>query len=464
MIPMIDWNPLGWAGDAAKEVLADGFTSMMMSVWSAAMWLLEAAFKILDAFVTVNVADPDLHRLYGVTLWISLAVALILAFGQIGLAVVRQDGRGFGQLAAGLIEYGVVVVCWVAVGAAVIGACAGLTHGILHTLLGVDRFSGYTAGDGFVDSVSGTVQSAVLGLTGLFVLIPASFGYLIIMLVRAAALLIITATIPIAAAGALSEGTRSWTWKSIRWFLAAALMSPLLALVLGLGVQLAHAGFPDGAVAAGPASKASSSSANIGMSVVGAVVLIVGCFMPLALFRLLAFVDPGTSSGASFRSTMAVNGGAAGVFARGGGRLAGAGSSGSGAATETASDGRTTSEAGAESATADNFEAPAKKSFGGRVGSVAGWGLTKVGAGMAATGRIAQYGASAGVDTLGQAGVGDKSYYDTSGDARSAHSRARRAHRRDSGGDMPGESDAGGVANDVPPEAIEAAEDGAFLL
>ena len=76
------------------------------------------------------------------------------------------------------------------------------------------------------------------------------------------------------------------------------------------------------------------------MSVVGSIIMLVACFMPMVLFRLLAFVDPGTASGASFRSTMAANGGVAGLLK---GKGAGAEASGSGAASETASDGRTTS-------------------------------------------------------------------------------------------------------------------------
>ena len=123
--------------------------------------------------------------------------------------------------------------------------CAGLTTGLLHALLDVDDFSGYAAGSGWVDQVSGTVEAAVLGICALFLLIPAAFGYLLIMLVREAALLILTATLPIAAAGALGDGTRAWMWKAVRWFLAACLTAPLLALVLGLGVQIARAAFPD---------------------------------------------------------------------------------------------------------------------------------------------------------------------------------------------------------------------------
>lgn len=457
VVPMIDINPLDWLGDQAKQVAADGFTSMMMGLWSAAMWLLQTAFEILDRFVTPNVQDPDLRHLYEVTLWISLVMALTIAFGQIGLAVIRQDGRGFGTLLAGLLQYGAVLSCWIVVCGGLIAATAGLTTGLLQTLLDVNDFAGYSAGDDWVDSVSGTVQAAVLGVCAIFVLIPAAFGYLVIMLVRAAALLILTATMPIAAAGALSEGTRRWMWMSIRWFLTACLIAPLLALVLGLGVQIAHAGFPDGAekqklYTEHAVWEVSSTASNIGLSVVGSVIMLVACFTPMVLFRLLAFVDPGTASGASFRSTMAANGGVAGLLSGGRGQAA---ADGSGAATQTGSDGRTAAESDADTDTANRFQSKAARAALPAIGGA-------IGGAMSRTGRIAQHGASMGLDVLGGTGVGNQGYYDTSyqpGDPRRRRP-ARFRTRDDTAGDDTG------VANELPPQtqasAEEAVEDGAI--
>lgn len=458
-VPMVAIDPLDWLGDRASAVSADALTSMMMGLWSTGMWLLEMSFKILDSFVTPNIADPDLRHLYGVTVWVSLAVALVIGFGQIGLAVLRQDGRGLARLAGGLIQYGAVLACWVAVGAAVIAACAGLTKGILHALLGVNQFSGYAASDGFVDQVSGTVEATTLGCVSLFVLIPASFGYLVIMLVRAAALLILAATIPITAAGALGEGSRSWMWKSLRWFLASALMSPLLALVLGLGAQLAQAGFPENTettAAAGESFQVSSSAANVGMSVVGAVILLVGCFTPLVLFRLFAFVDPGTASGASFRSTLDANGGVAGMFGRRGGSLAAAQSPGSGAAVETDEDGRTTSETAADAETTNRWQAKAARVLPAVGGAVAG--------AMAATGKVAHYGASMTVDVMGTSGVGNQAYYDTSlrSDPRQHRAHATPPVHVGRSDDADG-SDVG-VANEPPAAAAGGVDEGAMLL
>lgn len=466
VVPMIDLDPLHWLGDRAKETLADGFTSMMMGLWSAGMWLLATAFSLIDSF-TPNVNDPDLTKLYSVTLWVGLVVALVVAFGQIGLAVLRQDGRGFGTLVSGVVQYGVVVACWVGVAAGIITGTSGLARGILQTLLGVDSFSGYAAGDGFVDSVSGTVQATTLGVCALFVVIPAAFGHIVIMLVRSAALLMLTATMPIAAAGALSEGTKSWMWKSIRWFLACALMEPLLALVLGLGTQFAWAGMPDDAAADGL-----STAQNIGVSVVGSVILLVSCFTPLVLFRLLAFVDPGTASGASFRSTMSANGGAAGLL-RGRAHGSGAESSGSGAATETAPDGRTTSENGAEAQTASRWQ-PAHLA-GGTAGRTTGRNGGRkagvVGETMEKVGRVAQVGASMGVDVLGQSGIGNQGYYDLSHNTQRAASKQSRAHQMlpldhthaDTDADTRADAHGDGVAHDIPPEVQGAVEEGAFI-
>lgn len=444
IVPMFTLNPLKWLGEKAKETLADGFTSMMMAIWSGAMWLLKTAFDFIDNF-TPNVADPDLNKLYSVTLWVALVIALVVAFGQIGLAVLRQDGRGFGTLAAGVVQYGLVLTCWITVCAGLIAAASGLTKGILDALLGVDSFSGYAAGDGFVDQVSGTTQAAVLGICGLFILIPAAFGHMIIMMVRSAALLILVATMPLAAAGALSEGTKSWMWKSIRWFLACVLMEPLLALVLGMGTQFAWSGMPDG-----ESSTGSSALENVGMSVVGSVIMLVACFMPMVLFRMLAFVDPGTASGASFRSTMDANGGVSGLLR---GKRAGGGgeAAGSGAAAESASDGRSSSESGAEAEHGHRWSA-------GSLAKGAGKGLTypvrhpakTFGNGMQAAGKVAQAGAAMSVDVLGQGGIGNQGYYPTEHDPK----KNKRAHQMKPFNDTNGD----GVANDIPPQAQQAVD------
>ncbi|MFA6577105.1 MAG: hypothetical protein WCS84_16905, partial [Nocardioides sp.] len=199
------------------------------------------------------------------------------------------------------------------------------------------------------------------------------------------------------------------------------------------------------------------TSTNIGMSVVGSVIMLVACFAPMVLFRLLAFVDPGTASGASFRSTMSANGGVAGLL---GSKRGEAGDAGSGAATQSASDGRTASENGADSETANRFQPKAARALPA-LGGALGGAMTK-------TGTAAQYGAAIGVDVLGQSGVGNQGYYDTT---HAGRDKQRRRHRpiqnhhldHELEPDHGGDGGDAGVANDIPPQAQAAVEDGAFL-
>ena len=86
-----------------------------------------------------------------------------------------------------------------------------------------------------------------------------------------------------------------------------------------------------------------SSTAPAGMAVVGCIVIAIGACCPLILFRLLAFVEHGTASGAALRQSWSDAGGMSGVMS--GGKQ----SSGSSAATQSGSDGRAGGESGAES-------------------------------------------------------------------------------------------------------------------
>lgn len=472
-LPLIELDPFAWAGEKVKESLADSFTAMMMALWSAGLWLIDMVFGVIDQFTTPDVTDSGLGHLYGITLWVSFLVALMVGLGQIGLAAIRRDGRSLGSLGVGLAQYGAVVTGWVSVCAVLILGSAGLTRGLLHALLDIDKFAGYSASAGMPDHVTGTVQAAVLGMCALLLLVPAAFGYLIITLVREAALLILTATMPIAAAGALGEGTRAWLWKSVRWFLAACLTTPLLALVVGLGVQISRAAFPASADTAGAAvvpdatlvsatAHASDTPAGIGMAVVGCVIFLIACFCPMALFRLLAFVDPGTASGASLRTTMAANGGVSGLLA---GRR-GTADQGSGAAAAMSPDGRAASESSADAETANRFGSKVLSTFGA-AGKVAGGAMQTVGS-------VAAHGASMSVDVMGQSGVGHQGYYDTTPRPRRGNAgppRTRVGHGWDPHEGAvhdPAQPDAhfgGGLGGSTGGGAIgeEVAEGGAFL-
>lgn len=372
-------NPLDWLGDAATEAVGQTWTAAMVAAWSSGLWILGLAFEGVDAFTSPDLsAGGPMRSVYPYTFGLGLVVALVMAFLQIGAAAFRRDGQSIARVLVGLAQFAGVWVGYVAVASAVVVAVSGLTHGLLDALLGIDGFSGYRPGSDWPRDVTDTTTATVLGICAWLLIWPAAIGYLMIMLAREAALLLLVATSPIAAGGLMSELGRTWFWRSLRWFIAAVLIAPLAALVLGVGQKISE-GVVSGA--------GEDTSAAVGMAVVGSLLVLVGAICPLILFRLLAFVEPGTSSGAAMRTALSAQGGVSGLLTGGASTAGGAGT----AASQDDGAGRSSGEASADSTTSSRFAMA-----GGAVAGVA---------------KVAQGAVTIGSDVLGSSGIGHQSPY-----------------------------------------------------
>ena len=407
-----DINPLHWLGSAAVRAAADGWKNAMIGLWSAGLWVLQLAFRIIDAFTVPDVSPHGpLAGALPTTLWLGATVAALVMTVQLVVALVRRDGQSLGRVLIGMGQFGAVWVCYLAVAGLLVVAAGALTKGILSSMLHVGSWAQYSVGDSWPRSLDDAVAASVLGLCALFMLIPASFGYLMMMLVRECALVILLATAPISAGGLLNDTTEAWFWKTLRWFLAALLIAPAAALILGIGVQLSN-GVVQGA--------GTDTVAACGAAVVGCVLVLIGAVCPMTLFKLLAFVEPGTASGAAFRQSMSDAGGVPGLLS-GGGKSAGGGASTS-AATQSDSGGRSQGEAAAETATTSRMA-----SMLGPVGAGIGMGM-----------KVATKAADLASDVLGSGGVGDPGY-----SAGWADNAARRSSSRQNGGGGQGSSTQG---------------------
>jgi type IV secretion system protein TrbL len=396
-LPCLPTNPFCVIGEAAGAVVADVWTSAMLSLWEAGLWLLGLAFSVIDALTTPDLsADGPLAAVYPVTFGIGATVAALMALVQLGSAAVRRDGQTLGRVLIGLVQFGLVWAGYIGVAALLVTGVSGLTSGLLRSLLDIDTLADFDPSINVGrDLVDGTVAT-VLGVSSIFLLVPASVGYLLLMLIREAALIVLVATSAISAGGLLAQSSSSWFWRSLRWFLAALLVSPVAVLVLGVGVTITE-GLITGA-------EETSTEAAVGMAVVGCLLILLGALCPLALFRLLAFVDPGTSSGAALRQSLASSGGVLGALEkRGGGRSAGAaaavgaasgGVAASGAAAQLAGDGAQ-GESTADAATRNRFAGA----------------LHALTVGSTQAGRLAAGAAASAADVLSGAGIGHTAPY-----------------------------------------------------
>ncbi len=386
-IDLGNFSPMTWLGDAAAVASADGWKGAMVALWSAAMWALAVAFRIIDAFSGPDLsATGPLREILPYTFGIGASVAVLMALLQLGAIAWKRDGQSLARLLVGTAQFGAVWTMGLAAASAITASCAGLTTALLRALLHVDSFAAVATSFSGPREVTDTVAATVLGITGLLVVLPAALGYVFIQLARCAALMILTTTSAISAAGLTSDIGRTWFWKSCRWFISASLISPLAALVLGIGVKISQG------VVAGSGDK---NAAAVGMALVSSMLILIGAVCPLVVFRMLAFVDPGTSSGAAVRSSFAASGGVASLIA---GKGSGA-DGGSSAGTAQDAEGRSMGEFDADSQTQGRFA----QSMNSLSGGLATAGNTMA-AGVCGASNI-------GADVLGAAGVGHQAPY-----------------------------------------------------
>lgn len=399
-----DFNPLKYLGDVIVGSVADALTTVMLMFWQAGLWATRWVFGVVGALSTPDLSETGpLRSILATTLWISFTLAMILMFAQLIVALVRRDGQSIGRLFLGVLQYGVVWAAFLGCAAGMVAAAAGLEHGILRATLGVDVLSAYDLVPDIPRKAINATTATILGITSTLLLIPGCFFALLIGLTRAAALIILVAVMPITASGLLSEATRPIFWKSFRWFVAGVLIPPTTALVLGIGAQVSNG------VIAGAGDKTAGA---VGTGIVGAVMVAVATVCPLALYRLLAWVDPGTPSGAALRQSWSDAGGLAGLT--GGQASSSSPNSGPSAATSVGQDGRSGGEATADGTTGSRMAAA----------------LSTFGTGVQMATSVAMRAGDLSADILGGAGVGSPGYSMTPADER-----ALRAGQPGGGGD-----------------------------
>ena len=391
-------NPFGeLAKLTVGKVVADSWTATMLSLWQAGLWLLKLVLGWIDALMTPDLSEHGPGgELYRTTFWLAGTLAVAMLLVQLGLAAFRRSGQSLAVAAVGAGKFLIVWAGWLTYGVAVVAACGGISRALLGSMLHVESWRAWQPWEAINTSdITDAAVATVLGLLGLLVWL-AAVGHLLVMITRAGALIVLAAMTPMAAAGLLAEPGQSWFWKSFRWFHAAAFTPPLMIAMLGVGVQMTSG------VATGTTD---TTQAAIGTALPGVILILVSCVAPLALFKLLAFTDPTTNSGAAFRSGLAAVGGIGGLIG-GRGAAAGQDSADTAEVDEPGSGGgdRSAGEAAADDQTMTRFAAQLAGVTGGPVGAAVG--------GVVVSAQTAASTATAvGSDLTNQMGVGHTSWH-----------------------------------------------------
>lgn len=381
------WNPFDMLGEGAAKLIADAWTVAMLGIWGAGLYFTRILMGLVDWFTNPNLsADGPAKPMYQYTFGIALLLALLLFVIQLGRAALRRDGRSLGQAVWGAVQFQGAGMLWVLWCVVVFGGTVGLTATFRTTLLGVDSWRAFQPFTPFeAQDVSDGVVATVLGMMGLLMVV-ATIMHFVVLVVAGASALVIAVTGIIAAAGLVNESTLRWFWMTFRWFHAAAFTPVVVVLMLGLSVQLSQ-----GVVL----EDGDSMSQDISTALIGIVLICISVFSPLALFKLLAFVDPGTNSGAALRTAMQSSN------AQRGGR-------GSDSASRVDDQGRSVAERSGEAETTARIgQAQAGSGGGAAAGSSSGGAASaRAGAsGAGATGALGVAAGAAGVLLAGGAAV-----------------------------------------------------------
>lgn len=302
-------------GGVAGDIAQSAFSDAMQMVWDGSIWLLKGAFELADKISQVNpstitgrtsddaglpapsgagdaAASVDVSSLWSSMIWLAAMIALGLFFYQL-ISVALRGGRGMFRAVTGPAQFGIALAVTTGAVAILLTAADGLTQLFLSSLSEQGNFASALdnpiVADRFGDNpdlgaVEEGVRSMVLGLAAVFGVIPAAVGFALQMIFRAAAIMVLIATVPVAAACLAADMTASMFWRTVRWIVAAVLMKPALALVLVIGVNVM------------------ARASGVAGLLAGTAVLLVSLFCPMVLYRLLAFVDPGTGAGMAVRS------------------------------------------------------------------------------------------------------------------------------------------------------------------
>ena len=207
-------NPFAELGDIIAKAAADAWTAAMLAIWNSGLFVLRIVLTFSELFLTPDLrADGPGKDVYAFTLWLALALVVILAMIQLGAAAFKREGKGLARAFIGAGQFVLVCACWFGYCVTIVAACGALTRALMKALLKVQTWPDWDPLGGLgVEDISDAAVATVLAFLGIFLWL-AAIGHILVYLARAASLLILTATGPLSAAGLVSEFTRSWFWK-----------------------------------------------------------------------------------------------------------------------------------------------------------------------------------------------------------------------------------------------------------
>jgi hypothetical protein len=211
---------------------------------SAAAELLKAFGEAFTALPTLNLASAGISSTYGICLVIGASVAALLVFGGVIRTAWTHDGSGIAQAVSGVAKAALAWLLTAAVATAALQASDEITRFVVDESFGSQQALANRLG-AIVNwaEVTGEPGQAVLGGSLLLVFSLVGIALVVVLwfelLLRNAAIAVLVAMSPIAAAGQANEATKNWWPRAVSATAQLVILKPVIALVFAVGFAMA---------------------------------------------------------------------------------------------------------------------------------------------------------------------------------------------------------------------------------
>jgi hypothetical protein len=222
-------------GSAVGGAAVSAWNQVCKSFADAASQLMGAFGKAFIAIPPVNLGSAGVRNVYAISLGLAAAIAALLLISQVIVTAFTHDGSALAQGLVGVGKTALACMLTLAVAGAGLEAADQLTNFIVTQTFG--SVQALSAKLSTIVSWDGQMQGALLlimAIIGILLTIVLWFE----LLLRNAAIAVLVATSPIAAAGQAAQATRSWWSKLASATTQLIILKPVIALVFCSGFSL----------------------------------------------------------------------------------------------------------------------------------------------------------------------------------------------------------------------------------
>jgi hypothetical protein len=231
-------NPTGCLGPITSGQSASptqGWDAICASFAHAAQQLLGSFASSFVSIPPLDLSAPGIRSIYGLSLVIAGLIAAVLLMLQVVRTVLTHDGSAMAHGLAGIGKAALAFALTLGVAATALRASDELTSWIVARTFGSpqalsSKLSGLVS---FDPNVSASLLF-ILALISILVTV-ALWGQL---LLRNAAVALLVAISPVAAAGQVGSAAQQWWRTLVRAALQLIALKPVVALILALGLSL----------------------------------------------------------------------------------------------------------------------------------------------------------------------------------------------------------------------------------